>query len=76
MFCLADSGGITAPLYDPATVPNPNLSNEEFLKEFVVNLLHTAFPHLQQYACPSFFFLFFSFFLFPFSLNNVFMLFI
>ncbi|KAJ3415020.1 Karyopherin transporter [Chytridiales sp. JEL 0842] len=48
MFQLVDSGAITAPLFNPATVPNPNMTNQEFLREHVVNLLQAAFPHLQN----------------------------
>ncbi|KAJ3232034.1 Karyopherin transporter [Chytriomyces hyalinus] len=48
MFQMVDNGQITAPLFNPATVPNPNMSNQEFLREHVVMLLQNAFPHLQQ----------------------------
>ncbi|KAJ3130568.1 Karyopherin transporter [Physocladia obscura] len=47
MFQMVDSGQISAPLYNPATVPNPNMSNQEFLREHVMLLLQNAFPHLQ-----------------------------
>ncbi|KAJ3008316.1 UNVERIFIED_CONTAM: Karyopherin transporter [Siphonaria sp. JEL0065] len=47
MFGMVDSGQISAPLYNPATVSNPSLSNQEFVREHVMLLLHNAFPHLQ-----------------------------
>ncbi|KAL1923674.1 uncharacterized protein VTP21DRAFT_8654 [Calcarisporiella thermophila] len=47
LFQLLESGAIQAPLFDPAQVPNPNITNKEFLQEYIVNLLQTAFPHLQ-----------------------------
>jgi exportin-1 len=50
IFQLVDSGAITAPLFNPATVPNPNITNQEFLREHVMNLLQMAFPHLQRYS--------------------------
>ncbi len=48
LFGYADSGLITVPLFDPAAVSNPNMTNQEFLKEYVVRTLHEAFPHLQM----------------------------
>ncbi|KAI9334595.1 CRM1 C terminal-domain-containing protein [Obelidium mucronatum] len=47
MFQMVESGQISAPLYNPATVANPNLSNQDFVREHVMLLLHNAFPHLQ-----------------------------
>ncbi|KAJ3031095.1 UNVERIFIED_CONTAM: Karyopherin transporter [Siphonaria sp. JEL0065] len=47
MFGMVDSGQISAPLYNPAAVSNPSLSNQEFVREHVMLLLHNAFPHLQ-----------------------------
>lgn len=54
MFQLVMTGKITAPLFDPATVGNPSMTNQEFLKIYTANLLKTAFPHLsnvQVQAC-------------------------
>ncbi|KAI8854398.1 CRM1 C terminal-domain-containing protein [Chytridium lagenaria] len=47
MFQLVESGAITAPLFNPATVNNPNLTNAEFLREHVIDLLQKSFPHLH-----------------------------
>lgn len=47
MFQLVESGQIQAPLFDISSVPDPNVSNSVFLREYCVNLLKTAFPHVQ-----------------------------
>ncbi|OZJ05121.1 Exportin-1 [Bifiguratus adelaidae] len=47
LFNLASSGAIQAPLFTPQQVSNPNMSNVDFLREYVTNLLQNAFPHLQ-----------------------------
>lgn len=52
MFQLVETGGITVPLFDPASVPDPNISNSQFLKEYTANLLKNAFPHVQLYVPP------------------------
>lgn len=48
MFQLVESNSITVPLFDPATVPDPNISNSQFVKEYTANLLKNAFPHVQK----------------------------
>ena len=50
MFQLVESGHITVPLFDPAAVPDPTMSNSTFLKEYTANLLKSAFPHVQMYV--------------------------
>ncbi|KAF8935515.1 CRM1 C terminal-domain-containing protein [Dissophora ornata] len=47
MFYLVDSGAVQAPLFSPSQVSDPNMTNERFLKEYMMNLLQSAFPHLQ-----------------------------
>jgi exportin-1 len=47
MFDLVESGTIKVPLFTPAQVSNPNVTNREFLREFTMNILQTAFQHLQ-----------------------------
>ena len=47
LFGYVNSGLITVPLFDPSTVSNPEMSNVDFIREYVVSTLHTAFPHLQ-----------------------------
>ncbi|KAJ7125789.1 CRM1 C terminal-domain-containing protein [Mycena crocata] len=46
MFQLVDTEPISARLFDPAQVPDPNVSNLTFLREYTANLLHGAFPHV------------------------------
>lgn len=50
LFQLVETGQIQAPLYDPAAVPDPTMSNSLFLREYCANLLKTAFPHVQMYV--------------------------
>ncbi|KAG4303446.1 hypothetical protein PCK1_000410 [Pneumocystis canis] len=47
MFHLVESGAIQASLYTPQQVQDKNTPNSVFLREYVVTLLHNAFPHLQ-----------------------------
>ncbi|OCH95617.1 hypothetical protein OBBRIDRAFT_788159 [Obba rivulosa] len=47
MFQLVETNQISVPLFDPATVPDPNMSNSLFLREYTANLLKSAFPHVQ-----------------------------
>ncbi|KAJ7777019.1 CRM1 C terminal-domain-containing protein [Mycena metata] len=46
MFQLVDTEPIPARLFDPAQVPDPNVTNLVFLREYTANLLHGAFPHV------------------------------
>jgi len=46
MFQLVKTGQVQAPLFDPATVGNPAMTNQQFLKEYCAHLLKTAFPHV------------------------------
>ena len=48
MFQLVETNAITVPLFDPAQVPDPNISNQIFLREYTANLLKSAFPHVQK----------------------------
>ncbi|KAF9170013.1 Karyopherin transporter [Mortierella sp. AD011] len=47
MFYLVESGAVQAPLYTSAQVTDPNMTNSQFLREYMMNLLQNAFPHLQ-----------------------------
>ncbi|KAF9918887.1 Karyopherin transporter [Lobosporangium transversale] len=47
MFYLVESGAVQAPLFSPAQVTDPNMTNSQFLREYMMNLLQNAFPHLQ-----------------------------
>ncbi|KAF4603923.1 Karyopherin transporter [Pleurotus pulmonarius] len=54
MFNLVESGEIKTPLFDPASLPNPNISNLVFLREYTANLLSGAFPHVQPIQVQAF----------------------
>ncbi|KAI1318160.1 Karyopherin transporter [Mortierella claussenii] len=47
MFYLVESGAVQAPLFTSAQVTDPNMTNSQFLREYMINLLQNAFPHLQ-----------------------------
>ncbi|KAI9485410.1 MAG: nuclear export factor CRM1 [Benjaminiella poitrasii] len=47
LFQLVSSNMISVPLFDASQASNPNMSNAEFLREYVSTLLQNAFPHLQ-----------------------------
>lgn len=46
MFQLVESGQIQVPLFDPAQVQDPNMTNGLFLRQYTANLLKSAFPHV------------------------------
>ncbi|KAJ7685024.1 CRM1 C terminal-domain-containing protein [Mycena polygramma] len=48
MFQLVEINAIQTPLFDPAQISDPNLTNALFLREYCADLLHTAFPHVQK----------------------------
>ncbi|KAJ7582831.1 CRM1 C terminal-domain-containing protein [Mycena floridula] len=47
MFQLVETNVVQTPLFDPSTVTDPNVTNAVFLRQYCVNLLNTAFPHVQ-----------------------------
>jgi exportin-1 len=49
LFQLVETNVITAPLFDPSQVPDPNVTNGQFIREYSANLLQSAFPHVQRY---------------------------
>jgi exportin-1 len=49
LFCVAcKPGHINVPLWDPSQHGNSFSNNLQFVSEFVVNLLSTAFPHVAR----------------------------
>ena len=50
LFQLVEMNEVQAPLFDPATVSDSNMSNSKFLREYTLELLKTAFPHMQPYV--------------------------
>ncbi|KAJ7172647.1 CRM1 C terminal-domain-containing protein [Mycena filopes] len=51
MFQLVEINAIQTPLFDPAQMSDPNLTNAMFLREYSADLLHNAFPHVQKRSC-------------------------
>ncbi|KAH7026853.1 CRM1 C terminal-domain-containing protein [Linnemannia elongata] len=57
MFYLVETGAVQAPLFTPAQAQemnDPNLTNASFLRNYMVNLLQNAFPHVQPAQVRSF----------------------
>ncbi|KAF8188381.1 CRM1 C terminal-domain-containing protein [Pholiota molesta] len=48
MFQLVEVNVIQTPLFDPAQVSEPGMTNAIFLRQYTANLLKTAFPHVQN----------------------------
>jgi len=48
MFETVEGGGIRVPLWDPNTLPDPSMTNQKFLRHYVVNLLGSAFTNLTS----------------------------
>ncbi|GAB2293891.1 Exportin-1 [Dionaea muscipula] len=46
LFALVKSGGLTEPLWDPATVPYPYPNNEIFVREYTIKLLSSSFRNM------------------------------
>jgi exportin-1 len=47
MFQLVETNAIQTPLFNPAEMPDPNITNAQYLRQYCENLLKTAFPHVQ-----------------------------
>jgi exportin-1 len=48
MFQIVSAGVVTAPIFD--TSKYPGMDNRAFLQSHMLNLLSSAFPHLQKYG--------------------------
>ncbi|KFK25926.1 hypothetical protein AALP_AA8G181300 [Arabis alpina] len=46
LFCLVESGSLTEPLWDAATVPYPYPNNAAFVREYTIKLLSSSFPNM------------------------------
>jgi exportin-1 len=44
---LVETNQVGAPLWDPAVVTDPNMTNPLFLKQHIATLLQNAFGHVQ-----------------------------
>ncbi|KAF7295071.1 Importin N-terminal domain-containing protein [Mycena indigotica] len=53
MFQLVEINAIQVPLYDPSQMSEP-VTNAVFLRQYSVDLLHNAFPHVQKTQVESF----------------------
>jgi exportin-1 len=49
MFNLVETGAVQSPLFNPAEVQDPGMTNQRYLREYVMNILQNAFPHLQRF---------------------------
>jgi exportin-1 len=47
LISLVETNAVSAPLYDPTTVPDPSISNADFLKSYISDLLCNAFTNVQ-----------------------------
>ncbi|KAG8925986.1 Karyopherin transporter [Tulasnella sp. 408] len=54
LFTLVELNQIQAPLFDPATVNEPDMTNPRFLRGYCGSLLKNAFPHLSPVQIESF----------------------
>jgi exportin-1 len=48
MVQLVATDGVHAPLFDPAVVNDPNMTNAKFVRDYTANLLKSAFPHASR----------------------------
>jgi exportin-1 len=48
MVQLVATDAIHAPLFDPAVVNDPNMTNAKFVRDYTANLLKSAFPHASR----------------------------
>eukprot|EP01104_Vermistella_antarctica_P005997 TRINITY_DN16731_c0_g1_i1.p1 TRINITY_DN16731_c0_g1~~TRINITY_DN16731_c0_g1_i1.p1 ORF type:complete len:1068 (-),score=371.53 TRINITY_DN16731_c0_g1_i1:114-3317(-) len=48
MFRAVEEGEVTAPLWDPAQIQDPNMNNKIFLRQHIANLIGTSFKNLTQ----------------------------
>jgi len=48
MFGTIESGAITVPLWDTATVQDQTMMNQRYMREYVGNMLRNAFPNLTN----------------------------
>jgi exportin-1 len=47
LISLVETNAVQAPLFDPATVSDPSMTNTVFLKQYISDFLTNAFPHVQ-----------------------------
>lgn len=54
LFQLVELNIIQAPLFDPSQLTNPSATNAVGLREYCINLLRSAFPHVPQIQVSTF----------------------
>lgn len=54
LFHQVDSGALTQPLWDSATVTTAYPSNYEFVRDYTIKLLGTSFPNMTPAEVGSF----------------------
>jgi exportin-1 len=47
LISLVAEDHVKAPLFDPATINDSSMTNQVYIKQYIANLLTTAFPHIQ-----------------------------
>jgi len=50
MVQLVATDAVHAPLFDPAVVNDPNMTNAKFVRDYTANLLKSAFPHASRFV--------------------------
>ena len=48
LISLVETKSVEAPLFDPANVSDPGMTNPIFLKGYIADLLSNAFGHVQS----------------------------
>jgi len=48
MFDTVESGGIRAPLWDPAAIQDSTITNQKFLRQYITTLIGSAFTNLTS----------------------------
>jgi len=45
MFTTVENGAVTVPLWESTTISDPTMTNQRYMREYVMNLLRSAFPN-------------------------------
>lgn len=51
---MVDSGALNVPLYQPGQVADSNTTNQQFVRDYLMQLLQSAFPNLQAVQVKTF----------------------
>jgi exportin-1 len=47
---LVETNAITVPLFNPAGITDPSMTNPIYIRQYTANLLQNAFPHVSPYV--------------------------